>query len=94
MQETTDVGENVEKGEPSYTDGGNANWYSHSVFPLEQHKMWAWISPTLCATSSYTYAHVIIYFLFPFNIVLILNQSIPVSTEPYSNNFFFVSDKP
>ena len=28
-QETTNVGEVVEKGEPSYTLGGNANWYSH-----------------------------------------------------------------
>lgn len=26
----TDVGKDVEKGEPSYTAGGNANWYSHS----------------------------------------------------------------
>ena len=29
-QETTDVGKNVEKGEPFYTVGGNANWCSHS----------------------------------------------------------------
>ena len=29
-QETTDVGEDAQKGEPSYTVGGNANWYSHS----------------------------------------------------------------
>ena len=28
-QETTDVGEDAEKGEPSYTVGGNASWYSH-----------------------------------------------------------------
>ena len=28
--ETTNVGEDVEKGEPSYTVGGNASWYSHS----------------------------------------------------------------
>ena len=28
-QETTDVGEVVEKGEPSYTVGGNVSWYSH-----------------------------------------------------------------
>ena len=27
-QETTNVGEDVEKGEPSYTIGGNASWYS------------------------------------------------------------------
>ena len=25
----TDVGKDVEKGEPSCTAGGNANWYSH-----------------------------------------------------------------
>lgn len=29
-QETTDVDEDVEKREPSYTVGGNANWCSHS----------------------------------------------------------------
>ena len=29
-QETTDVGEDVEKGEPSYTAGGDANCCSHS----------------------------------------------------------------
>ena len=29
-QETTDVGKDAEKGEPSYTVGGNAIWYSHS----------------------------------------------------------------
>ena len=29
-QETIDVGEGAEKGEPSCTAGGNANWYSHS----------------------------------------------------------------
>ena len=29
-QETTDVGKDAEKGEPSYTIGGNASWYSHS----------------------------------------------------------------
>ena len=29
-QETTGVGEDVEKGEPSGTVGGNANWCSHS----------------------------------------------------------------
>ena len=29
-QETTDVGEDVEKGDPSYTVGGNAIWCSHS----------------------------------------------------------------
>jgi len=29
-QETTDVGGDVEKGEPSYTVGGNASWGSHS----------------------------------------------------------------
>ena len=29
-QETADVGEDVEKGEPSCTVGGNANWCSHS----------------------------------------------------------------
>ena len=28
-QEATDIGEDVEKGEPSYTSG-NANWCSHS----------------------------------------------------------------
>ena len=28
--EATDVGKDVEKGEPSYTVGGNANWCSHS----------------------------------------------------------------
>ena len=28
--ETTDVGKDMEKGEPSYTAGGNANWYSPS----------------------------------------------------------------
>ena len=28
-QETTSVGEDVEKGEPSYTFGGNASWCSH-----------------------------------------------------------------
>ena len=28
-QEMTDVGENVEKGEPSYTVGGNASWCNH-----------------------------------------------------------------
>ena len=26
----TDVGEGVEKGDPSYTVGRNANWYSYS----------------------------------------------------------------
>ena len=29
-QETTKVGEGVEKAEPSYAVGGNASWYSHS----------------------------------------------------------------
>ena len=29
-QETTDVGKNAEKGEPSYTAGGNASWCNHS----------------------------------------------------------------
>jgi len=29
-QETTGVGEDVEKGEPSCTVGGNASWCSHS----------------------------------------------------------------
>ena len=29
-QETTDVGEDVEKGEPLCNVGGNANWCSHS----------------------------------------------------------------
>jgi len=29
-QETTNVGKDAEKGEPSYTVGGNASWYSHS----------------------------------------------------------------
>uniref|UniRef100_A0A8C0L6V7 HMG box domain-containing protein n=1 Tax=Canis lupus dingo TaxID=286419 RepID=A0A8C0L6V7_CANLU len=29
-EETTNVGEDVEKGEPSCTVGGNVNWYSHS----------------------------------------------------------------
>ncbi|WP_222598785.1 hypothetical protein, partial [Klebsiella sp. Kps] len=29
-QETTNVGEDAEKGEPSYTVGGNVNWCSHS----------------------------------------------------------------
>ena len=28
-QETTGVGKDVEKGEPSNTVGGNANWYSY-----------------------------------------------------------------
>ena len=28
-EETTDFGEDVEKGEPSYTVGGNGSWYSH-----------------------------------------------------------------
>ena len=29
-RETTDIGEDMEKGEPSsYTVGGNAGWYSH-----------------------------------------------------------------
>ena len=28
-KETTDVGKDVEKGEPSYTVGGNENWCSH-----------------------------------------------------------------
>ena len=28
-QDTTGVGEDVVKGEPSYTIGENANWYSH-----------------------------------------------------------------
>ena len=28
-QETTNVGEDVEKGDPSYTVGRNASWYSH-----------------------------------------------------------------
>jgi len=26
----TDVGKDAEKGETSYTVGGNASWYSHS----------------------------------------------------------------
>ena len=26
----TNVGEDVEKGDPSYTAGGNVSWYSHS----------------------------------------------------------------
>jgi len=30
QQEPTDVGEDAEKGEPSYTVGGNASWCSHS----------------------------------------------------------------
>ena len=29
-QDMTDAGEDAEKGEPSYTVGGNASWYSHS----------------------------------------------------------------
>ena len=29
-QETTDVGKDAEKGEPSFTAGGNANWCIHS----------------------------------------------------------------
>ena len=29
-QETTDVGRDAEKGEPSRTVGGKANWCSHS----------------------------------------------------------------
>ena len=29
-QETTGIGKDVEKGEPSYTVGENANCYSHS----------------------------------------------------------------
>ena len=29
-QDTTDVDEDAEKGEPSYTVGGNADWCSHS----------------------------------------------------------------
>ena len=29
-QEMTDAGEDAEKGEPSYTVGGNASWCSHS----------------------------------------------------------------
>ena len=29
-KETTDIGEDAEKGEPSYTVGGNANWCGHS----------------------------------------------------------------
>ena len=29
-QEITDVGKDAEKGEPSYTVGGNVNWYSYS----------------------------------------------------------------
>lgn len=29
-QETTDIGEDAEKGKPLYTFGGNANWCSHS----------------------------------------------------------------
>ena len=29
-QETTNVSEDVEKGEHSYTPGRNASWYSHS----------------------------------------------------------------
>ena len=29
-KEMPDVGEDVEKGEPSYTVGGNASWCSHS----------------------------------------------------------------
>ena len=29
-QETTNVGEDAEKREPSYTVGGNVNWCSHS----------------------------------------------------------------
>ena len=28
-QETTDIGKDAEKGEPSYTVGANANWCSH-----------------------------------------------------------------
>ena len=28
--ETTIVGEDVEKGDPSYIVGGNASWFSHS----------------------------------------------------------------
>ena len=30
MQETTGAGKDVEKGEPSYTVGRNANWCGHS----------------------------------------------------------------
>ena len=29
IRQKTNVGEDVEKGEPSYTVGGNAGWYSH-----------------------------------------------------------------
>ena len=29
-QEMTDAGEDAEKGEPSYTVGGNTSWCSHS----------------------------------------------------------------
>ena len=29
-KETTIVGEDVEKGDPSYIVGGNAGWYTHS----------------------------------------------------------------
>ena len=28
-QDTTIAGEDMEKGDPSYTAGGNASWYSH-----------------------------------------------------------------
>ena len=33
MQQTTGIGEDVEKGEPSCTVGGNVKWYSHSGEP-------------------------------------------------------------
>ena len=29
-QQITNIGEGVEKREPSYTVGGNVNWYTHS----------------------------------------------------------------
>ena len=37
-QEIVSVGEDVEKSEPLYTVGGNANWYSHDREKNESSK--------------------------------------------------------
>ena len=44
--ETTDVGEDVEKGEPSYTVGRNVNW----CIPTQEVKNTATPQPSNCTT--------------------------------------------
>ena len=55
-QETTDVGEDAEKGEPSCTVGGNANWCSHSgkqLFLKQKAKNRATLDPAIALPGIY-----------------------------------------